>query len=189
MKTLESNSPAIWNWTGPTGVKFRDMRQPSGCYYHDTTAPEVVELLEAAKASGSRVRLFLGDVKTGKQWMDEFGVCGTVGQSTGPHAIPLLICNSRSLGGGGILTDCIIRLIINGRERYRHPKYQEPVFTIREIKPDEMVSWHVSKPKKSLVSMGYTHGVDVDGENHANFKSLKQAQRWIDFMKGERMCK
>lgn len=189
MKTIESNSPPVWNWTGPTGVKFRDIKQPSGCYYHDTTAPEVVELLEAAKASGSRIRVFLGDTKTGKPWMDEYGVCGTVGQSMGPHKIPLLICNSRSLGGGAILADCIIRLLINGRERYRHAKYQEPVFTIREIKPDEMPPSNRAYPKQSLRSMGYTHGVDADGENQANFKSLKQAQRWIAFMKGERLCK
>jgi len=184
----------IYEWTGPTGKKFRDVRESSGTYYHDTTPREVVEALEMAQATGARVRLFTGDRKTGKQWFDEHDVCGTVSHSMGPHKIPLLIKNSRSMGGGGILTDCIVRLLVNGREVYRHPKYREPVFTIREIKPDEMPPSNRAYPAQSLRSMGlrsmgYTHAADIDGENYANFKSLSAAQRWVAFMKGERMCK
>ena len=43
--------------------------------------------------------------------------------------------------------------------------------------------------KLNLARAGYTHAVDIDGENHANFKSEAQARRWVAFMLGERATK
>jgi hypothetical protein len=186
---MKAENPQVHEWTGPTGVKFREVREPSGTYYHDTTPRLVIDALEHARENGHRVRLFTGDTNTGKQWFDEYDVCGTVGRSMGPIKTPLLIANSRSTGGGAILTDCIVRLLVNGREVYRHPKYKTPVFSIREIGPDEMPPTDRCYPKHSLRSMGYTHAADIDGKNHANFKSLAKAQRWVEFMQGKRMCK
>lgn len=188
MQTID-NALDVHEWTGPTGVKFRDVREPSGTYYHDTTPRPVIDALEAARETGAKVRLFTGNSKTGEEWFEEYGVYGTVGRSMGPIKIPLLILTSRSTGGSAILCDCIVRLLVNGREVYRHPKYKSPVFSIREIKPDEMAPSNRAYPSKTLSSMGYTHAVDVNGENHASFQSLAKAQRWIAFMKGERMTR
>lgn len=172
MEVKSCDGPAVHEWTGPTGVKFRDVRTPEGTYYHDTTPPEVVTALESARRTGAKVRLFFGDKETGRDWLEEWDVYGKVGRSMGPMKIPLLIKTCRSMGGGAISDDCIVRLIVNGREVYRHPKYHVG-FTIRETQTEP----------------GYTHAVDVGGKNHANFKSLTKAQRWVEFMRGERMSK
>lgn len=47
---------------------------------------------------------------------------GTVGRSTGKVKIPLLVHNSRSMGGGGILTHCIIGIRLSRKDR--DGKYQ-----------------------------------------------------------------
>ncbi len=184
MKTSElAEGPAVHEWTGPTGVKFRDVREPSGMYYHDTTPRAVIDQLERARAYNLRIRLFTGNRETGKEWFAEHDVCGRVGRSMGPIRIPLLIHNSQSRGGGAILTDCIVRLFVDGKEVYRHPHYKEPKFTVREI------AGAATCGKINLRADGYTHAVDIDGKNHANFKSLVQAERWIAFMRGERFSK
>ncbi len=177
------NAPAIHEWTGPTGVKFRDVREPSGTYYHDTTPRPVIDALESARESDARVRLFTGDGKTGREWYDEWHVIGRIGRSTGPICIPILTHSNRSHGGPAILTDCIVRLIVNGREVYRHPKYKPSVFTVRALRADEKCGG------KLLRRMGYTHTAAINGETQANFKSLAKAQRWVAFMKGERLSK
>ena len=87
------NPPAVHEWTGPTGVQFRDVREPSGTYYHDTTPRAVINALEAAYNSGERIRLWYGDRETGRGWHDENDVCGTVGRSTGWLKTALLIAN------------------------------------------------------------------------------------------------
>jgi hypothetical protein len=174
MQTQTQAAPQVHEWTGPTGVNFRDVAEPSGTYYRDTTPREVINALELARKSGARVRLFLGDKETGRDWCEEYDVTGTIGRSTGPVKIPLLIASRRSHGGGAILTDCIIRLLIDGREVYRHPKYHAPEFVTRLIDPP---------------SDGYAACVLANGKECAQFKTLAAAFRWVAFMRGERMSK
>jgi hypothetical protein len=71
------------------------------------------------------VRLFYGDVETGRDWADEFGMNGYCGRSIGMEPCLLLIANSRCLGGSAILTRCVLRIIVERLEVYRHPLYQE----------------------------------------------------------------
>lgn len=164
----------VYEWTGPTGVKFRDVREPSGTYYHDTTPRPVIDALENARNTGARVRLFLGDRETGKDWNEENDVTGFIGRSSGPIKIPLLLRTKSSSGGGSILCDCIVRLLVNGREVYRHPKYKAPIFAAR----------HSKEP-------GYAAEVFINDseEVHARFKTFDAAFRWIAFMRGERATK
>lgn len=164
----------VHEWTGPTGVKFRDVAEPSGTYYHDTTPRAVIDALEMARATKQRVRLFLGDSKTGKGWLEEWMVTGAIGRSMGPIKVPILIPNSRSYGGPAILGDAIVRLFVGRREVYRHPGYQNPVITVAlEGKyPDS--PWAAT--------------VNGDGV-HARFKTERAALRWAAFMRGERFSK
>lgn len=175
------NPPAVYEWTGPTGEHFRDVRSEYGTYYHDTTSPEVVRILDNAMRSGARLRLFYGDTKTGKDWGEENNVVGTISRSMGPIKIAILIASARSCSGGAILTDCIVRIMSNGREIYRVPNYQLPQFEVQLINPADMCG------KVNLYQAGYTHGVWRDGANVANFKSMERAQRYIDFIQGKRM--
>lgn len=169
------DAPPIHEWTGPTGVKFREIKQPSGVYYRDTTPSEVVHHLEVAREGDFRIRLWLGDTKTGRDWLEEWDVVGTVGCSMGPIKVPLLLRSSRSTGGGAISTDNIVRLFVNGREVYRHPKYKLPSFALVFEDKHKDVPWALF--------------VNGQKEPHARFKTQAKAQRWAAFMRGERLSK
>ena len=159
-------------WTGPTGVDFVDIAEPSGTYYREGTPRQVIDALENAMHTEKRVRLFYGDKETGRDWGDENEVAGTIGRSTGTIKIPLILAKRTSPGGPGILVDCIVRLIVNGREVYRHPKYHQPAYTVEASDLD-----------------GYAARVDADGKTVARFKTETGAQRWVAFMTGNRMGK
>jgi len=186
-----TNAPAVHEWTGPTGVLFRDVRSADGNYYHDTTPPAVVTILDRCMRAGERIRIFLGDSETGADWCEEYDTIGTVGRSTGWKKTALLIRTSRSTGGGAILADCIVRIMSGAREIYRHPRYTVPSFTIRRNTDKDK-----THEGKTLASMGYEWGVDrtdrkTEGKAgaEANFKNEKAAIRFVQFMRGERHSK
>jgi hypothetical protein len=143
-------------------------------WFHLNTPERVRDILENARITGKRLRLFYGDTDTGRNWMDEYDMVGSIGRSTGTMKIPLLISNSRSSGGGAILDNCIIRIIDceTKRELYRHPKFNMPTLTIVDNEHPE-----------------YAATALADGKVHARFKSRLAADRWVAFMKGERMGK
>jgi len=136
----------------------------SGTYYHIETKDAVINALEKARANRTRVRLFWGDVETGKCWNDIYDITGTIGRSTGTVKIPLLIHNSRSMGGGGILTHCILKIKEtgkNGRTLYQSDNFIAPVAEIVE---------------SDLKSEGYAYNVLINGELQTRHKTLKQAE-------------
>jgi len=180
-------APTVYEWTGPTGVKFRQIKEPSGVYYHADTPRPVVDALERARSSHATIRLFTGDLATGKEWFDEYDVCGTVGNSMGPIKIPILLTSPRSHGGGAISDNSIVRLLVNGREVWKHPKWTPSEFSVHPVDPEAVCSWRAEKPDKSLLSMGYTHCLKINGEVHGNFKSEAKARRRAEFMRGDRM--
>jgi hypothetical protein len=106
----------------------------NGTSYDSVTPDEVVRILERCRQTGERIRLHYGvtdpeEQDIGQDWMDEYGVTGRVGRSTGPVQIPILVYNSRSSGGGAILDRCIVRIRSSqkdGGEFYKHPKYHVP---------------------------------------------------------------
>jgi hypothetical protein len=57
--------------------------------FHHAQSRAVIDALERAKAAGARVRIWLGDIETGRNWLDEYDVSGTVSCSMGPIKIPL----------------------------------------------------------------------------------------------------
>jgi len=150
-------------------------RRHDGIYFHEQTPVEVVQALNAARQARTRIRLYYGDTETGRDWLEEHDVAGTLGQSPGPLRVPLLIPNSRSTGGPALLDHCIVKIKESrlGRVLYEHPSYHTGTFTVREIGPDELCG------NENLQALGYTHAVDVDGRNQANFRSLAAAQRYV----------
>jgi hypothetical protein len=105
------------------GVTYKVL---NGTYYHAHTPDEVCRALEQARLSNVRIKLVLGDTTTGKSWNEVYDVMGTVGRSMGPVKVPLLIHNSRSLGGGSVLDHCILAIRPSRKGSlytYRHPKY------------------------------------------------------------------
>jgi hypothetical protein len=135
----------------------------------------------------TRIRIFLGYPETGYDWGEENDVSGYIGRSTGSEPVFLLLPTRRSMGGGAISTDCALRILADGREIYRHPKYKEPVYELREgniqspIGPLPYEVWRLNAQDMQHKPKG--------PENVANFKTAAQRQRWLDFMHGKRATK
>lgn len=168
-----------------------------GTWFHAATDDEVAIRLEVARVNGDRIRVYYGDKETGRSWLDEWHMIGTIGRSCGEIKIPLIIASTRSMGGPGLLEHCIVAIqdVKTKRWLYRHPLFFVPKMT---VKPVETVGSRllqglddlVQRGARKLASLGYTHGVYLpDGSNQANFKSEVQAQRYVAFMCGERMAK
>jgi len=131
----------------------------------------VLYILEDARARGYRIRLFLG--KDGKVWNEENDVTGTVGRSTGITPCALLINNARSIGGGAILTDCIIGIYkTDGTRLFWDDAYKMPVC---EVIKDDLLE--------------YSYTMNINGELYSLHKTEKQAHRLADFMSGKRFSK
>ena len=143
--------------------------------FDENTCDKVKTVLTDCYNKQYRVRLWYGDTKTGLSWMDEYDVIGTIGRSTGKQKIPLLIKNSRSSGGGGILCHSIIRIDVISSKRtiYEHPLFYVPLLTVATNNDND------TKNKCPFIVL-------KDNELQARFKSEKQAYNYIDFMTGER---
>ena len=89
-------------------INKTDYKEINGTYYKKDTAESVIGILEYARNNNIRLILDYGDVKTGKSWEEKHYITGYIGRSCGEIKIPLLIYNEKSIGGGEILTDCII---------------------------------------------------------------------------------
>ena len=134
----------------------------NGTSYHEETPQEVINCLEHARANDIRLRIYLGDTATGKCWNDEHDIFGYINRSTGTIKIPLFIANSRSLGGGGLLDHCILKIKESKGKRifYTHPLFKQSTFEI-----------------KASTETGYTHALYIDGELYSHHKSLKSAEQ------------
>ena len=164
----------------------------NGTTYSEHTPQRVRDILESARIGRRRVRLFYGDTdrpdfeqvhkrkpEPGKSWHEENYVTGYVGHSTGQSKIPIILHNSRSTGGPGILDACIVRILVEGREAYRHPGYNDPSISICPLpRPDVL-------PDGRALTVAAT----IDGEAWANFETMAKAERWAAFMRGDRMTK
>lgn len=102
----------------------------NGTSYSEYTNDEIINIIEDALHSRkTRLRFAFGDTVSGKDWDEIYDICGYIGRSTGSIKIPLLINNSRSIGGCGLLDSCIVKI---ERKRqgekaystaYVHPNY------------------------------------------------------------------
>jgi hypothetical protein len=134
-------------------------------FYDSHTDPEVIRILESARLNDKRVRIFLGDPDTGFDWCEEHDVTGYIGRSCGPVRSPILLHNARSTGGGVILTECIVKIMVAGCIAWQHPKYHIGAF--------------------------FVHGTTVlrDCEVFARFDFPNQAYRYLQFITGKRMTR
>jgi len=73
--------------------------------------------LNRARENRIRIVVDYGDVKTGESWGEQYDIVGYVGRSTGRIKVPLLVFNSRSLGGGAMLDHCILTVKTSAGKR------------------------------------------------------------------------
>lgn len=147
-----------------------------GLWFNKKTPERVMTIIAHAYHSGKRIRVFYGDTETGRDWMEEYDVMGTVGRSTGKHKVPLLINNSRSHGGTAIMCSHIVKITIDKTVVYKHPDYYIHDMKIGDGNPDVGLDYSV------LYKDTRNNGEWVP---QANFKTKKQAEKYIAFMKGE----
>ncbi|HRH90770.1 MAG TPA: hypothetical protein PLW01_02510 [Agitococcus sp.] len=143
--------------------------------FDENTCETVKTVLTECYNNQCRIRIWYGDADTGVSWLDEYDVTGTIGRSTGKQKIPLLIKNSRSSGGGGILCHCIIRIdVINSRRTiYKHPRFNVPTLGVYPNLDED------TKTKYPFIVLKY-------GSIVGRFKTEKSAYNYVDFMTGDR---
>ena len=142
-----------------------DTKVINGTTFHVETPIEVCNILNDAISSrlSKRIRIFFGDKETGKDWNEFYDNIGYVGRSTGLIKIPLMIHNTRSTGGGAILDHCIVKITVDKKTVYQHPKYHCPIV----IKGCSVI--------------------DTEDNNViANCKDAEMAKRYFDYLKGTR---
>ena len=98
-------------------MKTKTYNIVDGTSYHKETPEKLIQVLESARRNQTRITLDYGDVKTNKSWGEDCDITGYVGRSTGTNKIPLLVYNSRSMGGGGMLDHCIIKVVTSKGKR------------------------------------------------------------------------
>ena len=137
----------------------------NGTTFHDETPITVCNILNDAISSRrlKRIRIFFGDKETGKDWNEFYDNIGYVGRSTGLIKIPLMIHNTRSTGGGAILDHCIVKITVDKKTVYQHPKYHCPIV----IKGCSVIDTE-------------------DNKVIANCKDAEMAKRYFDYLKGTR---
>ena len=147
------------NGNSTTYKKVDDM------WFHIDTPQVVCDLLNALRLSKTRVKIYCGDVVTGKAWIEENDSTGTIGRSVGGKInIPLLLNKVMASGGHGILDHCIvgIRTTVSAGNKflYRHPTLITPKV---EIKTESDMK-------------DYTHETWVNGELYGRHRSFRSAQ-------------
>ena len=68
-------------------------RSPLTCttYFDPGTDAQAAKVLESCRRRERKVRLVLGDTRSGEPWLEEHDVVGRIGRSTGTLKVPLLI--------------------------------------------------------------------------------------------------
>lgn len=141
----------------------------TGTFFNPGTDIKVARALERCRINELKVRLISGNPNTGEPWLDEYGVVGKVGRTTGMLKCPILV--EEDEGGGLIIpSDCLLALIDwqTGKYLYRHPLYRAPELIVHQQK-DKRLPWEVLHRNQVI----------------ARFKDIGKAGAYIAFMRGE----
>ena len=164
----------------------REYKKIGGTFFHLDTPDELCRIIDSLIESRreTRVRIFQGDAATGRDWGEENDVTGYMGRSMGPIKIPLLINNRRSLGGGGLLDNCILKLQTTaGRELWRADNYV-PLVWWSGLLPEPVKDG--GKVYITGVWRRELHQAESEKVLHSRHTSLESAARLADFMRGDR---
>ncbi len=148
-------------------------------WFDARTPKQVQTVLEEARKSGRCVRLYLGDAKTGRDWLEEHDTTGRIGRSMGPMRSPLLILPGQH-GGGAILTACLVRIqdVETGEDLYKHKTYHLP-----DVEIVEAPAFDQAEGFRFVLKVR-----DADGamQYHSRYHSTFGARLWLAYMAGAR---
>lgn len=107
------------------GRKYVESVKTQLCYSTQTPSV-VVSIIESLFHSRERIVFDFGDIKTGQSWGEVNDISGRIGRSTGVIKIPLLVHNRKSLGGGALSDNCIVRILESKGKKviYSHQNYK-----------------------------------------------------------------
>ena len=179
IKTTFSNENTF-EYSKVDGTFYTLSRQLKGSKIKENfNRPELWKVLENCRNNRNRVRIWYGDITTGKAWNEEYNVTGYISRSTGKIKVPLLINNTRSVGGIGLLDSAIIRVddIASKRTLYEVSNFHVDAMHCIYIEGDEY-PYQVMQCKDNKEVL-----------NIANFKTEKRALHYIQFMEGKRYAK
>lgn len=150
---------------------MKEYQVVNGTYFDVRTTIEVINVLEKARLNRTRLHISLGDVATGRDWLDEFECFGFIGRSVGPTKVPLILPLNRSIGGGAILDHCIVRIrhSSGGKVLWEHPSYHHGKIEVRH------------KEQPIVFDDGTSLHVDVlrDNQVQACFETVAKAMRYV----------
>lgn len=86
-----------------------EYKQVGKLFFHKETPDKVCKVLNSLYTTPYRIKIYLGDTKTGVCWEEENDIIGTIGRSTGDIKVPLLIEEGEN-GGDAILDHCILAI-------------------------------------------------------------------------------
>lgn len=107
-------------------VTYKLVQNNGITYYHPETSDEIIEILENARLAGTRVRLWYGNISSGRAWGD----CeeGKLGRSGGAVQVPTITTHRKCLGGREVLTHCIVKVEYANKQRggvlWTHPDFK-----------------------------------------------------------------
>lgn len=145
-----------------------------GTWFDYETPTKVRTVLERYRKDGGTLRIFYGDKKTGRCWLEEHDVVGQIGRSSGTLQATLLMSPSERFGSA-ILDSCIVRIIDadTRSELYRQKNYHLPEMEIR-----------TADVAKSAYEV-WTKEEDDNFQIQASFESYGKAAHYVAFMSGE----
>ena len=196
-KSVMSNHSSLFcdsqtvDYSLPSGSTISYRRLASGTCYHRETPEAVVAVLESVRQQQRVVRLYYGDIQTGQSWFEEHDVIGTIGRSIGAIKVPLLIA-SGELGGGAILDHCLIRIDSPRKVLYQHPTFRVGDVDLKQVFDNTDLSNdpNHNAPKRNNDRYNKTLSrrwqVYIDEHLHAQFQDKRHAQRYCDFIQGNR---
>jgi hypothetical protein len=117
-----------------------------------------------------RIRVFYGDIKTGRSYNEEFDIAGYVSNSTGNTPILILVHNRNARGGGAILDSAIVRIDCTTTKTtlYKHANFHTGL--VRQ----QNAIYNVATGTPDL---------------HAIFGDENKAISFLDFMEGKKYRK
>jgi hypothetical protein len=139
-----------------------------GTYFDPGTDAKAAKMLESCRTRDRKIRLILGDTRTGEAWLEEHDVVGRIGRSMGSLKVPLLI-EPGEHGGCAILCACILAIVdwASGDFLYRHRAYREADLSIKPSGDAER-PWNVLRREEVV----------------ACFADIGKAGAYVAFMRG-----